>query len=117
MHLGNVHSTRAAFENAVSSPACSAHPGLWRLYILFCTRTKEFKKQATDVFYRAMRACPWAKKLFMMAFTELKHSLQFDELRAVYRVIQEKELRIHVDLEDRLEEWDERKASRRVTGP
>lgn len=104
MKYGNVHSTHAAFENAVSSPATRSNPGLWRLYIHFCVRTTKYRMRAKDVFFRAMRACPWSKDLMMMAFVELKDLMTFEELNSVYKVMGEKELRIHVDIEDRLEE-------------
>lgn len=40
-----------------------------------------------------------------MAFTtDLKGLMGFEELRSLYRVLGEKELRLHVDLEDRLDE-------------
>jgi hypothetical protein len=113
MLVGNNYSVHAAFEQAVSSTACRSNPGLWRLYILFCARTTEFRAKAKDVFYRGMRVCPWAKELLMMAFmTELKSLMEFEELRSVYRVLSEKDLRLHVDLEDRLDEWDEQKSNR-----
>ncbi len=101
---GNVHSVHAAFENAVSNPIICANPGLWKLYLQFCVHTKDYRRRAKDVFYRGMRACPWAKSFFMLAFTEMKGLMTFEELRSVYKVLGEKELRIHVDLEDRLEE-------------
>lgn len=75
---------------------------------MFCAQTKQFRNQATEVFYRGLRACPWAKKVYLMAFAELKGILGFEELRVVYKILSEKELRVHIDLEDRLEEWDER---------
>jgi hypothetical protein len=56
---------------------------------------------AKDLFYRAVRACPWAKELFMMAFTtELRRLMLSGDCRSIYRVLSEKELRLHVDLED-----------------
>jgi hypothetical protein len=107
MHAGNVHSTLAAFENAVSSPSCSSNPGLWRFYVLFCANTRELRHKAKDVFLRGMRSCPWAKDLMMMAFTELERVGAEDKI-AIYKVLVEKELRIHVDVEHRIEEWHDR---------
>lgn len=107
LRIGNVHSVRSAFENAVSSTACLGNAGLWRLYVLWCAHTKEFRKSTKEVLYRGMRACPWAKKLMMTAFSELRDVMGFEELKSVYQVMQEKELRIHVDLEDWLEDHNE----------
>ncbi len=104
MQAGNVHSTLAAFENAVSSPSCGLNPGLWRFYVLFYTSTKELRHRAKDIFLRGMRACPWAKDFMMMAFTEVEGLKTGDKI-AIYNVLLEKELRIHVDVEHRIEEW------------
>ena len=111
MHAGNVPSTLAAFENAVSSPSCRSNPGLWRFYVLFCANSREIRYKAKDIFLRGMRACPWAKELMMMAFTELE-GLGTEDKIAIYKVLVEKELRIHVDVEHRIEEWQDRDHSR-----
>lgn len=103
MHAGNVHSTLAAFENAVSSPFCKSNPGLWRYYVLFCVNSKELRRKAREVFFRGMRACPWAKEFIMTAFTEVG-GLGTEDKVAIYRVLMEKELRVHVDVEHRIEE-------------
>lgn len=73
-------------------------------------------QRAKQVFYRGMRACPWAKQFYMLAFTHLRAVLTFGELRAVYSVLGEKELRVHVDLEDQFEAYDERVARARQKG-
>ena len=39
----------------------------------------------------------------MLAFSHLHKMLKEDELRMVYRVMGEKELRVHIDLDDVLE--------------
>lgn len=103
----NVHSTRAAFENAVESMACAHSWGIWQLYTAWCMRTKEFRHRAKEVFYRGLRAAPWAKQLAMFAFTHLREVMTFEELKNVYRVLGEKELRVHIDIEDQLEEIED----------
>jgi hypothetical protein len=83
---------------------------------MFCVASKDdvIRRGTQEVFYRGIRACPWAKKVYLMAFGELKGLMDFNELRAVYRVLAEKELRVHVDLEDRLDEWDEQHGMKRI---
>jgi len=107
MRAGNIHSTVAAFENAVSSPSCGTNPGLWRLYVLFCLSSQELRNKAKDIFFRGVRVCPWAKDLMMMAFNEVRGMATEDKI-AMYKVLAEKELRIYVDLEQRIEEWQDR---------
>ena len=123
-----LHSVRAAFEKAIGEQSTGATNTimsttrssltLWKLYILFELWRGNIAR-AKDVFYRAMRACPWSKELPMLAFTHLRadvvrerhptasgrdEGMGFDELRHVYNVLVEKELRIHIDIEEELEE-------------
>lgn len=100
---------------------------LWKLYILF-ELSRDNINRAKAIFYRALRACPWSKELVMLAFTHLradvvKHhrtsmggkakvkeeGMGFEELRRVYNVLVEKELRVHVDIEGVLDEIVARK--------
>lgn len=125
------HSVRAAFEKAIGDqdPSTPTHYNtvstarssltLWKLYILFELSQHDINR-AKDVFYRGMRACPWSKELIMLAFSHLRadiiqerypgasrkgDGMNFLELRSVYNVLIEKELRIHVDIEDELDEF------------
>ena len=126
-----LHSVRAAFEKAIGDPPSASdrnlastttagttarsNLSLWKLYILFELSRHEIQR-AKDVFYRGMRACPWSKELIMLAFTHLRtdvvrqrygdtgQGMGFDELRWVYNVLVEKELRIHVDVEGVLDD-------------
>ncbi|KAL4932042.1 uncharacterized protein BDV17DRAFT_254797 [Aspergillus undulatus] len=109
----------SSFSSASTSPSHSSIT-LWKLYILFeLSRNDIFR--AKSVFYRAMRACPWSKDIIMLAFTHLREDvvrdfvgdstsvvkgsgMNFHELRHVYNVLVEKELRIHVDIERELDE-------------
>lgn len=116
-----------------SNPDCptntsktGAHSNLtfWKLYILF-ELSQGNVNRAKAIFYRALRACPWSKELVMLAFTHLRadvikqrygdaetsgkvkakeEGMSFEELRKVYNVLVEKELRVHVDIEGVLDE-------------
>ena len=103
---GNIHSVKAAFEHAVSSEACRGNAGLWRLYVLWCVQSEDAKieGQAKEVLYRGMRACPGVKALMMEAFETLRPLMRDEEVKSVHKVMEEKEVRIHVDLEEWLEE-------------
>ncbi|KAF7502824.1 hypothetical protein GJ744_005017 [Endocarpon pusillum] len=56
--------------------------------------------RAIGVFHRAIRACPWCKSLYMLAFgvPELRDAMGEEQLRGVYDLMQDKGLRVHVDL-------------------
>ncbi|OJJ49102.1 hypothetical protein ASPZODRAFT_150039 [Penicilliopsis zonata CBS 506.65] len=110
-----LHSVRAAFEKALhpdssssssSSPVSSAsNLSLWKLYILF-EISRDDLRRAKHIFYRAMRACPWSKGLLFMAFSHLRAAgqdgMHFEELRRVYQVLIDKELRVHVEIDESL---------------
>lgn len=144
-----IHSVRAAFEKAISDPTLrsgtsssspihdpsSSHSNisLWKLYILF-ELSRGHIARAKDIFFRAMRACPWSKQILMLAFSHLRadlikeqkkqHSaptqkpteegMSFEELRRVYNVLVEKELRLHVDIEDVLEDIEDQMEQKRT---
>jgi hypothetical protein len=119
-----LHSVRAAFERAIGdNPTATSKDrsrfslSLWKLYVLF-ELSRNNVQQAKEVFYRGIRACPWSKELVMLAFSHLRADMvqrqpqtqgstvgmEFGELQHVYRVLVDKELRIHVDIEPELEE-------------
>jgi hypothetical protein len=100
---GNAHSAQAAFERAVSSSASKFNLWLWIAYMRFCQYHQPLRKKAKDVFYRALRHCPWSKEVMTEAFAALAGDLGSDELKSVYNTMVSKELRVHVDLEEYLE--------------
>ncbi|KAI0123829.1 NRDE-2, necessary for RNA interference-domain-containing protein [Xylariales sp. AK1849] len=105
MTTGNVHSTGAAFERALESEKCRHHPGIWISYIRYCHSRRALRPKAKDVFYRAVQSCPWSKDIFMEAFISLGRDMDSSELRSVYNTLCEKGLRVHVELEEFVEQW------------
>ncbi|PYH46922.1 uncharacterized protein BP01DRAFT_355327, partial [Aspergillus saccharolyticus JOP 1030-1] len=112
---------------STSSSSARSNPSTWKLYILFELSLHEIQR-AKEIFYRGMRACPWSKELIMLAFTHLRadvvrenhpadarkgEGMGFDELRHVYNVLVEKELRIHVDIEQELDDLAARMVEKR----
>jgi len=108
---GTIHAVRSAFEHAVSSPACKGSISVWKFYIMFCGQY--FQPLMKDVWYRALRACPWSKDLYILGFENLGPLMEFDELKGTWKVMGEKDLRVHMDLEDIFDEIvDSRKQER-----
>jgi len=103
----NTNAIRAAFERAVVSEVGRHCAGLWKMHFLFEEGRGDMKK-AKEVFYRGLRACPWVKGLYMLAFEYLQGAggLGQGELRGVYGMMIEKELRVHIDLEEWIETRD-----------
>ncbi|KAI0804114.1 DUF1740-domain-containing protein [Xylaria sp. FL0064] len=105
LRTGNAHSARAAFERALASDVCRHHVGLWIAYVRFCHSRRELRGKAKAVFYRAVQACPWSKAVYMEAFATLVREMDSAELKSVYTTMCEKGLRIHVDMDEFVENW------------
>ena len=104
----NISTIRSTFERAVESDSGTHCAGLWKLYFLF-EHSKSELERAKKVFWRGLRACPWAKDLYMLAFEHLRGEVMGEaDLRGIYELLGEKELRVHVGLEDIFEGLDER---------
>ncbi|QPC74242.1 hypothetical protein HYE68_004994 [Fusarium pseudograminearum] len=108
---GNVNTTKAAFEHAVSSDACKSNTALWINFIRFCSSQRELRPKAKDILFRALRHCPWSKDVMMEAFLTLNRDMDSSELKGIFDTMASKGLRLHVDLEEFL---DERRVERRA---
>ncbi|KAF4457456.1 hypothetical protein F53441_506 [Fusarium austroafricanum] len=105
---GNVNTTKAAFEHALSSDACKFNTSLWVNFIRFCSSQRELRPKTKDVLFRALRHCPWSKDVMMEAFLTLNRDMDSSELKSIYETMTSKGLRVHVDLEeflDKRSEW------------
>ena len=104
----NSSTIRNTFERAVQSDSGAHCAGLWKLYFLF-EHSRFNAERAKMVFWRGVRACPWAKDLYMLAFEHLRDDNTMGEvdLRGVYELLGEKELRVHIVIEDMTEGVDE----------
>ena len=98
----NVSTIRSAFERAVDSESAAHCAALWKLYFLF-EHSKVNIARAKAVFWRGLRACPWVKELYLLAFEYLRDALEDGELRGIHELMEEKGLRVHVELEDHFE--------------
>ncbi|KAL8724392.1 MAG: hypothetical protein Q9166_007972 [cf. Caloplaca sp. 2 TL-2023] len=93
----NQSAVRGTFERALSSDGAAHSAGLWKLYLLYEHSIGDLKRM-TGILHRAMRACPWAKEIYMLAFDRLSGEMPEAELRGIYELMVEMELRIHVAL-------------------
>ncbi|KAK3692498.1 NRDE-2, necessary for RNA interference-domain-containing protein [Podospora appendiculata] len=132
---GTANSTRLAFEAALASEACRGNVEIWLCYLRFTHHREEGErrrlgrrkgnatKQTKDVFYRAVSACPWSRRLYMGAFgdgggdgrsitTSVVEDMSSSELRAVFNTMTTRGLRVHVDLDEFTAKWQ---AGRRGT--
>lgn len=101
VHLGStVHSVRRLFERAVASRVGRNSAALWGWWVRWEVETAGDLGRAKEVWLRGLREVPWCKGFVMLAFKLLRSVMGFEELRRVYDVLAEKELRVHVDLEE-----------------
>jgi hypothetical protein len=100
---GTVHAVRASFEKAVGSRSGLHSIALWKSFMLFELSQKD-SRRTIDVFYRGLRNLPWSKWFLMLAFEHLDNQMTFSEMRSVWNVLSERELRVHVDIADILDD-------------
>jgi hypothetical protein len=106
------HSIRALYKRATHADASGAHaPALWAMYLRFeiaqlqVERTRNGKKveeaemRVKETFYEGLRSLPWCKDFMMLAFTEAGGVFEEEGLWKVYRVMQEKEIRVYVEFD------------------
>ncbi|TQS38114.1 hypothetical protein Golomagni_01387 [Golovinomyces magnicellulatus] len=103
---GTIYSVKAAFEHSVSSPVTRNSAGLWQLYISYCIQVPQLQTEVKSVWYRALRNCPSVKELYIFGFEKLGKFLDFPELKRTWRIMEEKELRVHVNLEDEFDDCE-----------
>ncbi|KAF1811803.1 DUF1740-domain-containing protein [Eremomyces bilateralis CBS 781.70] len=103
---GTKHAIRSAFENALRNDAGKHSFALWRSYVQYEMELADFER-AKKVFFRGVTHLPWSKDFMMLAFTELVDHLTFRELKRVYGVLEEKELRIMVNIQEQVDEREE----------
>ncbi|KIN06132.1 hypothetical protein OIDMADRAFT_154960 [Oidiodendron maius Zn] len=114
---GSIYSVRSAFENALASSSSKGCAGLWKLYILYCLKTPQLRSGAKQIWFRALRTCPWAKELYVLGFEELLGLVDSVEYKEVWKIMGEKELRVHVDLEeifDQMRELEDHRARKLI---
>jgi hypothetical protein len=108
---GTAHSIRALHKRATHADASGAHaPALWGMYLRFEIaqlqserarngKVGEAEARVKETFYQGLRSVPWCKDFVMVAFTEAGGVFGEEEAWKVYRVIQEKEVRVYVELD------------------
>jgi len=112
------HSIRAAFQRAVGQGSSGMYcVSLWKSYVLWELsiakptdktliltpgQVKKAAQNTKDVFHAALKACPWAKEIYMLAFQErlLRSAFAKEELKHLYHSVVERGLRMRFDISD-----------------
>jgi hypothetical protein len=129
---GTIHAVRAVFERAVASSRYDASPAhlthsfikltlllqsgrhstaLWTMYVYF--ELPKSRERAKEVLFRGFASLPWAKWFTMIGFLRLADILTFDEMQSLYGNFEDKELRLHMNIDELIEEQREALASKK----
>ncbi|KAJ3695951.1 hypothetical protein LUZ60_001328 [Juncus effusus] len=95
---GSHNRIHGLFERALSNEKLQKSVLLWRLYIDYEINIVCNPSSARRVFFRAIHACPWSKKLWLDGFRKLSSILTLKELSDLQEVMRDKELNIRTDI-------------------
>ncbi|GMQ11676.1 hypothetical protein CsSME_00054208 [Camellia sinensis var. sinensis] len=95
---GSQHRIRGLFERALGNEKLCNSVLLWRCYIAYEINVECNPSAARRIFFRAIHACPWSKKLWLDGFLKLHGVLSAKELSDLQEVMQGKELNLRTDV-------------------
>ncbi|XP_020231564.1 protein NRDE2 homolog isoform X1 [Cajanus cajan] len=95
---GSHHRIRGLFEKALGNDRLCSSVVLWRCYIEFEMEVAHDPSAARRVFFRAIHACPWSKRLWLDGFLKLNSVLTAKELSDLQEVMRDKELNLRTDI-------------------
>lgn len=73
------------------------------------------KSRAKAVFFQGLMRLPWAKWWLVWGLGKLGKELGWEESRKVWKVLGERELRVHVDIEETVDRMQERMLNQQET--
>ncbi|KAI3946204.1 hypothetical protein MKW98_008797 [Papaver atlanticum] len=92
------HRIHALFERALANDKLEHSVILWRCYIAYELDVVCNPSAAKRVFFRAIHACPWSKKLWLDGFLKLNSILTVKELSDLQEVMRDKEIHLRTDI-------------------
>ncbi|XP_050218221.1 uncharacterized protein LOC126668990 isoform X2 [Mercurialis annua] len=95
---GSQHRIHALFERALANDSLCKSVILWRMYVAYEIDVAHNPSAARRVFFRAIHACPWSKKLWLDGFLKLNSILSAKELSDLQEVMRDKELNLKTDI-------------------
>ncbi|KAF5186916.1 Nrde2-like protein [Thalictrum thalictroides] len=95
---GSQHRIPALFERALADDRLQNSVILWRCYIAYEIEIACNPSAARRIFFRAINACPWSKKLWLDGFLKLSSILSAKELSDLQEVMRDKELNLRTDI-------------------
>ncbi|KAK4844836.1 hypothetical protein QYF36_024957 [Acer negundo] len=95
---GSLHRIHGLFERALAQDEGRCSVVLWRWYIAYEINIACDLSAARRIFFQAIYACPWSKKLWLDGFTKLNSILTAKELSDLQEVMRDKELNLRTDI-------------------
>ncbi|KAL5995465.1 hypothetical protein ACLOJK_025527 [Asimina triloba] len=95
---GSQHRIRGLFERALANDHLQKSVILWRCYLAYELNIAQNASSARRIFFRAIHACPWSKKLWLDGFVKLYNVLTARELSDLQEVMRDKELHLRTDI-------------------
>ncbi|ESQ48150.1 hypothetical protein EUTSA_v10019937mg [Eutrema salsugineum] len=95
---GSLHRIRGLFERALAQDTLNSSVILWRCYIAYEIDIAHNPSAARRVYFRAINACPWSKRLWLDGFGKLSSVLTAKEMSDLQDVMRDKELNIRTDI-------------------
>ncbi|KAF8014578.1 hypothetical protein BT93_H0411 [Corymbia citriodora subsp. variegata] len=95
---GSRHRIHGLFERALANDSLRTSVLLWRSYIAYEIDIAQNPSAAKRIYFRAIHACPWSKKLWLDGFLKLNSILSAKELSDLQEVMRDKELNLRTDI-------------------
>ncbi|KAF8730247.1 hypothetical protein HU200_017225 [Digitaria exilis] len=95
---GSDNRIHSLFERALADDKLQKSVLLWRCYLAYEAEKAGNASAARRVFFRAIHACPWSKRLWLDGFQKLSSILTLKELSDLQEVMRDKELNIRTDI-------------------
>ncbi|KAJ8457921.1 hypothetical protein OPV22_030847 [Ensete ventricosum] len=92
------HRIHSLFEKALSNDKLQKSVLLWRCYLEYEANISHDPSAARRIFFRAIHACPWSKRLWLDGFQKLSSILSAKELSDLQEVMRDKELNLRTDV-------------------
>ncbi|XP_018675490.2 uncharacterized protein LOC104000079 isoform X3 [Musa acuminata AAA Group] len=95
---GSEHRIHSLFEKALANEKLQKSVLLWRCYLEYEANISHNPSAARRIFFRAIHACPWSKRLWLDGFQKLSSILSAKELSDLQEVMRDKELNLRTDI-------------------
>lgn len=92
------HRVHGLFERALADKMLRHSVLLWRLYLSYEINVGCNISSAKRIYFRAIHACPWSKRLWLDGFQKLNSVLTLKELSDLQEVMRDKELNLRTDI-------------------